>query len=66
MLTRSPICPRFEVSLAQVLVHVEPVGKLDWCEPVQARMGPVVIVVVTPCFDDMLGVTVTGRHVLVQ
>ena len=32
--------------------------QFDWREPVEARVGPIVIVVIPPCFDDVLGLHV--------
>ena len=40
--------------------------KLRWCEPVQARMWPLVVVVDPPRIDDPSGVGVVGEQMLVQ
>lgn len=35
-------------------------------EPVEARMGSVVVVVVTPRLDDVTGVVIAGEQMFVQ
>jgi hypothetical protein len=48
------------------VVHVGPVCKFVWCEPVEARVRSVLVVINPPCFDDVLGVAVAGEDVFVQ
>ena len=48
------------------MVHVGPICKFVWREPVQARVWAVLVIVVPPCFNDVLSVAVTGEDVLVQ
>ena len=48
------------------MVLIEPGCKLLRCEPIEARMGPEVIIVVTPSCDDLAGMAVTSEQMLVQ
>lgn len=40
--------------------------KLVRCEPVQARMGPREIVIDPPIFDQVSGMPIAGKQVLVE
>ena len=48
------------------MVLVGPGCKLLRCEPLEARMGPVVIIVVTPSCNDLMVMAVTPEQMLVQ
>lgn len=48
------------------MVLFGPVCKFVWREPFKARVGPVLIVVVPPCFDVMLGLGIAREEVLVE
>jgi hypothetical protein len=46
------------------VVHVGLVCKFVWCKPVEAHMYVVLVVVVPPCFDYVLGVSAAGKDEL--
>ena len=48
------------------MVLIGPGCKLLRCEPVEARMRSVVVIVVTPARDDLAGMAVAPEQMLVQ
>lgn len=44
--------------IGQPCLDFGPVCKFDWCEAIETVVGPVVIVVVPPCFNDVLGLII--------
>ena len=48
------------------MVHHGPSSKLVWCEPVEARVGPLAVVVDPPIFDDLPRLSQVGEQRLVQ
>ena len=48
------------------MVLIGPGCKLLRCESVEARMGPVVIIVVPPLCDDLVVMAITPEQMLVQ
>jgi hypothetical protein len=66
LLTCSPSCPHLQVGPVHIVVRIGPVCKFVWCEPVQSCVRSVLVVVVLPCFNNVLGVAVTVEDVFDQ
>jgi hypothetical protein len=43
------------------VVQFGPVCKFGWCEPLEARVWPVVVVVAPSLFDDVLGLDIAAE-----
>ena len=65
-MTCSPWRPRLQVSSVQGLVLFRPLVILPQGEPVEARVGAAMVVVVTPCRDQVADMALVGEQMLVK